>query len=201
MLSIITLTESSPSTLWLIGIANTHPYIVDQFLSSSPPICKQFTLLRTINGHHVSDIVPENVIGKKPGEKSPGWCNSFFTFFKKPIKASAQSIIRSSVRIRKQRRRWPTTTPTLSAWYTTILPNPGSISLFYMSKISVRRKAFARHCTNARCTAFLETSFLGLMIFQYLGTWLLVLMGRSSWFGNLLNLRKPITVFHIQQKR
>lgn len=32
-------------------------------------------------------LVSENVMGKKPGEKSPGWFNSFFTFFKKPIRS------------------------------------------------------------------------------------------------------------------
>lgn len=36
-------------------------------------------------------LMPENVIGKKP-EKSSGWFNSFFTFFKKPSRSKCAKV-------------------------------------------------------------------------------------------------------------
>ncbi len=49
-------------------------------------------------------LVSENVMGKKPGEKSPGWFNSFFTFFKKPIIRVPRTIYESDEDEDLQRR-------------------------------------------------------------------------------------------------
>ena len=109
-------------------------------------------------------LVSENVMGKKPGEKSPGWFNSFFTIFKKPTRSKCAKGQNHTFEYRE-----PSTKATKTMTYsdahaeclmcpevTTSLPNPTPFSVerdkflrFYFPFLFVENKRASKSLRQA----------------------------------------------------